>query len=503
MLLSQTTRGTVGLRIARHPRGPTLSFQVDAFTLARHVKAAQRRPVEIEEAFEAPPLVVLHGFNSLPPGATERVPGSSSVPLADALKMVMVTIQSMFPPINPGTVKLATCRRVLLVHFNRDSGRIEVRHYVIRAVPVGVSRGLKKLLTAPNKRVPDLRNLEDVSEYLVNGGHAGGGLSSAAPSDSEAEGLGGAAGGRDPAVGRVTLPQDYAGVGNQKAQTSSIKLSEIGPRLSLKLVKIEADLCDGEVLFHSFVRKSEAEAEELRARAGERAALKEQRRQQQEANVARKQAEREAKKQAKEQRKKARQEAALKAAAEGRLAEADDEEDEEEEEGAAVGEDDGEEVVSSEDEADEDDGEDEEEEDEEEEDEEEEEEGEDEWSQGDDVEGEEEEAEEDDEEKEEEEEEVPAPAPAAAPLAGSKRPRPAASAEPTGEAAAESDGSDENATPLPQKQMARRSKDIKQAKKAAAARVEAERALKAQLLQAKQKLAAHKAKKSASGSEAQ
>jgi hypothetical protein len=34
------------MRIARTPRGPTLSFQVKEYSLAKHVRALQRRPFE-------------------------------------------------------------------------------------------------------------------------------------------------------------------------------------------------------------------------------------------------------------------------------------------------------------------------------------------------------------------------------------------------------------------------------------------------------------------------
>ena len=36
------------------------------------------------------------------------------------------------------------------------------------------------------------------------------------------------------------------------ATHSAIRLVELGPRLTLSLLKIEEGLCDGEVLYHSF-----------------------------------------------------------------------------------------------------------------------------------------------------------------------------------------------------------------------------------------------------------
>ena len=53
-----------------------------------------------------------------------------------------------------------------------------------------------------------------------------------------------------------------------KAKTTTtrnaIRLSEIGPRLKLKLIKIEEGMCYGEILYHSLVSKTPEEINELR-----------------------------------------------------------------------------------------------------------------------------------------------------------------------------------------------------------------------------------------------
>jgi len=51
----------------------------------------------------------------------------------------------MFPTINIKTVHLHDCRRVVLFHLNKD-GVVEMRHYAIRANPVGVSRPVKRII---------------------------------------------------------------------------------------------------------------------------------------------------------------------------------------------------------------------------------------------------------------------------------------------------------------------------------------------------------------------
>jgi ribosome biogenesis protein SSF1/2 len=99
----------------------------------------------------------------------------------------------------------------------------------------------------------------------------------------------------------VTLPQDLPGRGNIKKEQSAIRLYEIGPRMTLQLVKIEAGVCDGEVLHHQFVHKSLKESKLLNKRIKEKKKLKLKRKREQEENVLRKQQDKEMKR--KEERK--------------------------------------------------------------------------------------------------------------------------------------------------------------------------------------------------------
>ena len=73
------------------------------------------------------------------------------------VKLMKVTFQHMFPTINVKTILLRECRRVVLFHYNKYDGTVELRHYAIRANPVGVSRGVKRILQS---RIPDLSKLE-------------------------------------------------------------------------------------------------------------------------------------------------------------------------------------------------------------------------------------------------------------------------------------------------------------------------------------------------------
>lgn len=82
VILSRTDHGT-NLRIARVPRGPTLSFQVKTYSLAKDIAAMQKSPKSPGSEFNLAPLLVLNNFGD-----------------SKELKLVSTVFQNMFPPIN-------------------------------------------------------------------------------------------------------------------------------------------------------------------------------------------------------------------------------------------------------------------------------------------------------------------------------------------------------------------------------------------------------------------
>ena len=99
-------------------------------------------------------------------------------------------------------------------------------------------------------------------------------------SESEAE--------DDPEVSRVTLPQGLSSRGNMSSEQSSVRLVELGPRMTMSLVKIEEGMHDGEVLYHKFVEKTESEKREIKKAREKRKKEKENRKKVQEQNVKKK-----------------------------------------------------------------------------------------------------------------------------------------------------------------------------------------------------------------------
>lgn len=248
-IFTRTEQGTY-LRVGRVPRGPTLSFKVHNYTLACDVISTLKKQYVFTKQFEHPPLIVLNGFT----GEGRQ------------LKLMASTFQHMFPSINLIKVDLSSVRRVVLINYDSTSKLIDFRHYAVRIVPVGVSKSVKKLL---QNKVPDLSRYNDVSEFITNPVQL---------SESEA----------DDETNQVVLPQKLTSRGNLASNTSAIRVVEIGPRLTLQLMKAESGFLKGDVLFHDFMTKTEREKQELKKKLMSKIELKAKRRRIQEENVRKK-----------------------------------------------------------------------------------------------------------------------------------------------------------------------------------------------------------------------
>ncbi|KAB0388187.1 hypothetical protein FD755_003143 [Muntiacus reevesi] len=257
-LIVSKTETNVYFKLMRLPGGPTLTFRINKYTLVRDVVSSLRRHRMHEQQFAHPPLLVLNSFG----------------PHGMHVKLMATMFQNLFPSINVHKVNLNTIKRCLLINYNPDSQELDFRHYSIKVVPVGASRGMKKLL---QEKFPNMSRLQDISELLATG---------AGLSESEAE--------PDGEHNITELPQAVAGRGNMRAQQSAVRLTEIGPRMTLELIKIQEGVGEGNVLFHRLVHKTEEELQAILAAKEEKLRLKAQRQDQQAQNIRRKREQREA-----------------------------------------------------------------------------------------------------------------------------------------------------------------------------------------------------------------
>jgi len=255
-LFTKTNLGPY-LKLGRFPRGPTITFRVENYTLGRDVRNSLKRQVTYAKQYANHPLLIMNSF-----AGSEK---------DRSLQLVESMFQNMFPSINPTKVKVNTIRRCVLLNYNKDEKTIDFRHYTIKVVPVGLSRGVKKIVTS---KVPNLGRCSDVAEYLEKGGIG--------MSESEGE---------EDETSHVTAPAGVSVRGIVSGGTSSVRLVELGPRMTLKLVKVEEGLLDGEVLHHEFVEKTDEEKKAIRERREKLKKEKEQRKRNQEKNVQKKEKE--------------------------------------------------------------------------------------------------------------------------------------------------------------------------------------------------------------------
>lgn len=231
-------------------------------------------------------------------------PGSdakSAVP--KHLESLATTVfQSLFPAINPQRTSLKSIRRVLLLNRelspeNDGSFIINFRHYAITTKVTGISKQLKRLnaaekLMATKKNgkggMPNLGKLEDIADYMI--GNDGAGYVTDATSGSEAD--------TDAEIEVVERTAKRLASSKAKASAEdvdddedegverrAVKMVELGPRMKLRLTKVEDGLCAGKPMWHEYIQKTQKEEKELDQRWEQRRTEKEARRKEQKANL--------------------------------------------------------------------------------------------------------------------------------------------------------------------------------------------------------------------------
>ncbi|KAI1134023.1 Brix-domain-containing protein [Hypoxylon sp. FL0543] len=308
LLFSRSESGNTNLRIATTPRGPTLHFRVEKYSLCKDVRKAQRHPRGGGKEYITPPLLIMNNISTPGADANSKVPKH--------LESLTTTVfQSLFPRINPQTTPLKSIRRVLLLNREpakeKDDGSfvLNFRHYAIYTKPAGVSKPLRrldaaeKLFSAKNRKggVPNLGKLEDISEYMIGGENGEGYMTdgtsgSEMDTDAEVEVL-------EEAPRRVLSSkaraaklenEDKTADSDERVERRRVTLVELGPRMKLRMTKVEEGLCSGKTMWHEHIHKSRQEIQELEKRWEQRRQEKEARKKQQKANVEKKKKEKEA-----------------------------------------------------------------------------------------------------------------------------------------------------------------------------------------------------------------
>lgn len=299
-LFSRSKTGNVHLRVALAPRGPTLTFRVERYALSKDIARAQKHPRGGGKEFLTAPLLVMNNFVSQPAGDADVDP------IKKQLESLTTTIfQSMFPPISPQTTPLNSIKRILLLNRETQTdGKyiISLRHYAITTRRTGISKRVRRFDPSEQRHrekktsaLPNLGKLEDVADYILD--PASGGYTSASETELDTD--------AEVEVTQTTtqrilskreLQKKQKGDKEKKRDTEersnvekrAVKLVELGPRMRLRLVKVEEGVCEGRVMWNEFVTKTKEEEKELDEKWDKRRKEKEERKKEQRENVERK-----------------------------------------------------------------------------------------------------------------------------------------------------------------------------------------------------------------------
>ncbi|KAL4975054.1 Brix domain-containing protein [Aspergillus desertorum] len=300
LLFSKSSTGNTNMRLALTPRGPTLNFKVESYSLCRDVEKALKRPRGGGQDHKTPPLLVMNNFNS--PNADEN----SKVP--KRLESLTTTIfQSLFPPINPQATPLQSIRRVMLLNREPASESdkegpyvLNLRHYAITTRKTGISKRIRRLdpkevrnREKHKSAVPNLGKLEDAADYLLDPSAAGYTSASETELDTDAE-VEVAGTTTRKVLTKREMQRMKSGEKVEKKTTTAevekraIKLVELGPRMRLRLIKVEEGLCEGRVMWHDYIHKSQQEVDALDKNWDQKIKEKEARKKLQRENIERK-----------------------------------------------------------------------------------------------------------------------------------------------------------------------------------------------------------------------
>lgn len=296
LLFNQSASGPT-LRIARTPNGPTLFFRISRYSLCKDVAKAVRNPRGASTTdFAQPPLVVLNNFaSSAQARKRRRDDGDGSVDNGGAdgetsdkkrhpeEELMRTTFQNMFPAVSTATADVRQMRRVVLFHRdeNRPGAPIEMRHYAVTTRDADVDRRVRRLTTSGNanarhatdhtdsrlarrtkKELPNLGHLDTIEDYILDPAA----LTDLSASESEYEedakvDIPAARAATAARRGRVSATDASATTvaGDEGGSKKSVKLIELGPRISLELYKVTAGLSTGAVLYHRDITLTQAD----------------------------------------------------------------------------------------------------------------------------------------------------------------------------------------------------------------------------------------------------
>ncbi|KAF2350317.1 Brix domain [Trinorchestia longiramus] len=256
IIFTRTSEGAY-MKLCTMPSGPTITFSISEYSLMKDVRASQKRPTALPPVPRLTPPCLM--MNNLQPNAGPK-----------HLQLVASSMLQIFPKILPDQSSCSNMKRCCMLYYDPATDLLDFRHYAIHLTSSTASK-LISVLVNKNK-IPDLHKFESIEDALDKDGLA---------SDSECE-----------EDSKVDLKHQ---LGNKqlkrpRSQQSSVKLKDAGPRMTLKVQKIETGLLGGDVLYHSKVTVAPEEMQLRAERRAKKMREKAERAKQQAENVERKKA---------------------------------------------------------------------------------------------------------------------------------------------------------------------------------------------------------------------
>ncbi|KAI6246104.1 hypothetical protein HI914_05643 [Erysiphe necator] len=304
MLFSRSELGNTNLRIAITPRGPTLHFHVENYSLCKDIRKALRHPKGKGKEFITAPLLVMNNFKS----STDEANTDGKIP--KHLEALVTTIfQSLFKPILPQSTPLSSIKRVMLldrepVDSQNEAYILNLRHYAITTKSVGLSKPLRRLKTAEKlissrksmqsdkKNPPNLGKFADIADYLIRDEDDGFLTEATSGSEIDTDAVVEIAETRAKILSKRQKERNKKD--EKKRQTTNyvekrgVRLVELGPRMRLRMIKVEEGACNGKIMWHEYIHKSKEEIKALDQKWEKRRKEKEERKKIQRENIERK-----------------------------------------------------------------------------------------------------------------------------------------------------------------------------------------------------------------------
>ena len=254
MMMFTNTEKNSYLHFAKMPKGPTITFKINKYCLSSDIFSSLEKDQQpLTKNYSHVPILIMNGFNN------NNIPEEYDA----ALKIVSMMFQSFFPPLNLNEVQIKKCKRVVLINLDLNNENkepeLQFRHYDIDIQKYSSKKTISNLINNLNK-TKDMSNLYNISDYILK--HSG--YSSC--SDNEE-------------------PCEIINDKDNKNEKTQIRLKEIGPRMNLRLFKIQEGFLKGNVVFHSLIKKSKKEIHEILSEKKNKIIEKDKRRKLQEKNV--------------------------------------------------------------------------------------------------------------------------------------------------------------------------------------------------------------------------